>query len=65
MPAFFTSATRQLVHTHTHTQDAAGPLLPERKVGGLGPLGEFLLGKWQEEVISEQALLVRGSQVSK
>jgi len=40
-----------------------GALLPTRTVENLGPLGEFLLGQWQEEVISEQALLARGSRV--
>lgn len=32
---------------------------PSRAVPGLGPLGEFLLGKWQEEVAHEKALLAR------
>jgi len=40
-----------------------GPLLPARNVGRLGALGEFLLGQWQEEVVSEQVLLARGDRI--
>jgi hypothetical protein len=34
-------------------------LLQQRAVPELGPLGEFLLGKWNEQVAHERALLAR------
>jgi len=38
-----------------------GSLLRARTTGSLGPLGEFLLGQWQEEVVQEvEAARVRG-----
>ena len=46
---------------HTQGGGAQGGLLPTRKVGALGPLGEFLLGQWQQEAANEAALLARGA----
>jgi hypothetical protein len=40
-----------------------GSLLPARTLGSLGALGEFLLGRWQEDVLHEQALMAKGQLV--
>lgn len=52
------SAPQRAVATGT-----VGFQLPPRKVGSLGPLGEFLLGLWQEEEAIETALLARGQKL--
>lgn len=40
-----------------------GAAMPGRKVGPLGPLGEFLLGRWQEEAAHERVLLARAAKL--
>lgn len=40
-------------------QDSRAGMGGRRTVPDLGPLGEFLLGRWQEEAAQERALLAR------
>lgn len=47
---------------HPHPPHHHSPLRPPaRVVPELGSLGEFLLGRWQEEEAHERVLLARGS----
>ncbi|KAF5839551.1 hypothetical protein DUNSADRAFT_525 [Dunaliella salina] len=57
------SVASTLLGGNNSSSDGSSQLLPARNVGRLGPLGEFLLGQWQEEVVTEQALLARGNRV--
>lgn len=43
------------------SQEHGAPV--RRTLRNLGPLGEFLLGKWQEEEAHEQVLMARAAQL--